>query len=191
MRKVFLSFILFPFVVGCGGGPSTQEVGIEAVPDSSYIQQDVICCQNFDTDANECTSYAIPEPKTFTISIINEQLLEDSEFGEAEPVQVRGCYAEFYPKNGAPEIPDGYEYVVCTPVTIAPGETKDIIVSIESPLVDMMYDYWQQWRTSLSYRVKLTFDIVGYNTGDFDTSVYIDIDFDNFVYAENDMCQTE
>jgi len=180
---ILATFLSLTFSCG-GGGPAQKNVGISSVS-KSYIQQDVICCKNYDLQNDICTSYGIPQPINFKVTISNEKFTE-----QAEPVQVRGCNVYFHPKVGAPEIPEGYQYVTCTPVTIKPGESKTITITLQSPLIEIMHDYYLDIGKTLSYRVEITFDITGYYTGeDYNLTDYVDIDFSNFITSDNDMCR--
>ena len=48
----------------------------------------------------------------------------------------------------------------------------------------------EDFEKTLSYRIRIDFDIVGLHSGDYDTSVYVDVDFSDFVKAEHDICST-
>ena len=184
--KYKLEFLILGFLLfSCGGGgPAKENLGISSVS-KSYIQQDVICCSNYDSDTEVCKDYNIPQPESFEVTITNEQLT-----GNSEPIQVNGCTAYFYPKNGAPELTEGYQYVTCTPTIIKPGESKNIVVTLQAPLIEIMNEYYYNLNKTLSYRVKITFDISGYYTGkDYNVIDYVDIDFGNFIKNLNDMCQ--
>ena len=186
MRKLILiGFIPIMGLFSCGGGPSSQETGIESAS-TSYVQQDIVCCSDYDDENNTCRSYSIPQPESFTVTVTNENLTGNN----TQPIQVRGCTARFYPKNEAPEVPEGNEYVSCTPITIEPGETGNVVVNLQSPLVELMHDYYLDLERTLSYRVKITFDIKGYYSGDYDTSIFVDVDFSDFIFNENDKCST-
>ena len=182
MKILYLSMI--GILSSCGGGPPSMETGIENI-ESSYVQQDVRCCLSYDEGNNTCTEYVIPGPTNFKVSIRNESF---DQIGDTQPIQVRGCTAEFYPKDDAPEIFSDSNYVTCTSVTINPDSRRDVLVSFHSPLVELMNSYYLNFGKILSYRVKLTFDIEGYYSGEYNTVVYVDVDFSDFVKTKNDIC---
>ena len=182
-KSIFCFFLAIGFY-SCGGGPSHQELGVESTS-TPYIQQDVICCADYDDTDKICRSYSIPQPKSFTVTLTNKGGIVE---GIKEPIQIRYCKAEFFPKNGAPEIEDGYKYVFCTPTTINPGESKDVQVSLESSLVELLNNYYLDFGRALSYRVKIIFHAEGYSSGSYDIPVYVDIDFSNFIEGNNDEC---
>jgi len=145
MRKLILiGFIPLIGLLSCGGGPSSQETGIVSAS-TSYLQQDVICCLSGENSTSGTCS-GVPQPESFTVAITNENLTGNN----TQPIQVRGCTAQFYPKNGAPSLPDGY--VSCTPVTINPGEEGNVTVTLQSSLVEMMQNYYESLGKILSYR---------------------------------------
>jgi len=185
MRKMkILCLSVIGILSACGGGPSSVETGIENM-ESSYVQQDVRCCLNYDEENNVCTEYAVPDPASFKVTIRNESL---DQIGDSQPIQVKGCTAEFYPKDGAPEILNGSNYITCSSVTIDPDSQGEVLVSFHSPLVELMNSYYLNLGRILSYRVKLTFDIEGYYSGEYDTVVYVDVDFSDFIKTQNDIC---
>ncbi len=189
-RVIFIPLLLLPFA-GCGGGgPSKQVVGIKAVSDGGYVQQDVKCCPSSGSNG-VCPNPVTAPPQELRVQISNDLPFEEPEFGTAETVRLESCEAEFFPKFGSPPVLNGSQYVTCSPVSIAPGETQEVIISLESSLVSLMRSRVESgdYSLPLSYTLKITLHFSSYDGNTYDVPLSVDIDFDDFVYSDDDACE--
>ncbi|WP_456341671.1 hypothetical protein [Thermovibrio sp.] len=194
MRKLLgIGSSLLILLGGCGGAGSGGG-DLTSTTLANKIEQDLICCMSWDDTKNACTERATPTTKTEEITLKQADI--EQEFTEESDLLFEGCDVRIVPNpNLPPEAKDPAtlskmeEYIYCTGTDIPQKGSGLIKVTYSQGLLnEIIRPLWNNLGKTLAYTIEVT---AKYKKSDrvYKKVIKIPIDFDDFVYAEHDMCQ--